>query len=144
MSDQKPPFPGIPNLPNIPKPIRPAQAAVTPQTPARPGVLSLTIKDKNALYAAYMPFVKDGGIFVPSSRPYKLGEEVFMLLTLMESKEKIPVAGHVIWITPQGAQGSRTAGIGIQFSEKDSGVARNKIESILAGMLNSDRPTHTM
>lgn len=115
-----------------------------PLAAARPGVLSLTIKDKNALYAAYMPFVKGGGIFVPSNRPYKLGEEVFMLLTLMDSKEKIPVAGHVIWITPQGAQGSRTAGIGIQFSEKDSGLARNKIESILAGALNSDRLTHTM
>jgi len=120
------------------KPMKPAPMA------ARPGVLSLTIKDKNALYAAYMPFVKGGGIFVPSSRPYKLGEEVFMLLTLMDSKEKIPVAGHVIWVTPQGAQGSRTAGIGIQFSEKDSGVARNKIEGILAGALNSDRLTHTM
>ncbi|MHB8741751.1 MAG: PilZ domain-containing protein [Sulfuricaulis sp.] len=111
---------------------------------ARPGVLSLTIKDKNALYAAYMPFVKGGGIFVPSGRAYKLGEEVFMLLTLMDSKEKIPVAGHVIWITPPGAQGSRTAGIGIQFSEKDSGIARNKIEGLLAGTLNSDRLTHTM
>ena len=111
---------------------------------ARPGVLSLTIKDKSALYAAYMPYVKGGGIFVPSNRPYKLGDEVFMLLTLMDSKEKIPVAGHVVWITPAGAQGGRTAGIGIQFSEKDSGVARNKIETILAGHLNSDRPTHTM
>jgi type IV pilus assembly protein PilZ len=123
--------------PNIPKPIRPMAAA-------RPGVLSLTIKDKNALYAAYMPFIKGGGIFVPSNRPYKLGEEVFMLLTLLESKEKIPVAGHVVWITPPGAQGGRTAGIGIQFSEKDSGVARSKIETLLAGMLSSDRPTHTM
>src|SRR5437667_12376701 len=93
---------------------------------ARPGVLSLTIKDKSALYAAYMPFVKGGGIFVPSNRPYKLGEEVFMLLTLMESKEKIPVAGHVVWITPPGAQGGRTAGIGIQFNEKDAGLARSK------------------
>jgi len=111
---------------------------------ARPGVLSLTIKDKNALYAAYMPFVKGGGIFVPSSRPYKIGEEVFMLLTLMDSKEKIPVAGHVVWVTPPNAQGSRTAGIGIQFSEKDSGIARNKIEGVLAGALNSDRLTHTM
>lgn len=111
---------------------------------ARPGVLSLSIKDKNALYAAYMSYVKGGGIFVPSNRPYKLGDEVFMLLTLMESKEKIPVAGHVVWITPAGAQGSRTAGVGIQFSEKDSGVARNKIETILAGHLNSERPTHTM
>jgi len=111
---------------------------------ARPGVLSLTIKDKNALYAAYMPYVKGGGIFVPSSRSYKLGDEVFMLLTLMDSKEKIPVAGHVVWVTPNGAQGGRTAGIGIQFSEKDSGVARSKIETILAGALTSERPTHTM
>ena len=110
----------------------------------RPGVLSLTIKDKNALYAAYMPFIKGGGIFVPSNKPYKLGDEVFMLLTLMDSKEKIPVAGTVAWITPQGAQGGRTAGIGIQFSEKDSGGARNKIETILAAALKSDRPTHTM
>lgn len=123
--------------PNIPKPMRTVPIA-------RPGVLSLTIKDKNALYAAYMPFVKGGGIFVPSNRPYKIGDEVFMLLTLLESKEKIPVAGHVVWITPPGAQGGRTAGIGIQFSEKDSGVARSKIEGLLAGMLNSDRPTHTM
>ena len=120
------------------KPVRPGPNV------ARPGVLSLTIKDKNALYAAYMPFVKGGGIFVPSNRAYKLGEEIFMLLTLMDSKEKIPVAGHVIWITPPGAQGSRTSGIGIQFSEKDSGIARNKIEGILAGALNSERLTHTM
>jgi type IV pilus assembly protein PilZ len=119
------------------KPMRPVPLA-------RPGVLSLTIKDKNALYAAYMPYVKGGGLFVPSNRRYKLGDEVFMLLTLLDSKEKIPVAGHVVWITPAGAQGGRTAGIGIQFSEKDSGVARNKIENILAGVLNSDRPTHTM
>ena len=130
----------IPPMPvGAAKPMKP-----TPIAAVRPGVLSLTIKDKNALYAAYMPFVKGGGIFVPSSRPYKLGEEVFMLLTLMDSKEKIPVAGHVIWVTPPGAQGSRTTGIGIQFSEKDSGIARNKIEGILAGTLNSDRLTHTM
>ena len=110
----------------------------------RQGILSLTIRDKSALYASYMPFIKNGGLFIPTAKPYKLGDEVFMLLTLMDSKEKIPVAGHVIWVTPQGAQGSRTAGIGIQFSEKDSGVARNKIEGILAGALNSDRLTHTM
>src|SRR3990170_1115145 len=121
-----------------------AKAAKPMPVAARPGVLSLTIKDKNALYAAYMPFVKGGGIFVPSNRPYKLGEEVFMLLTLMDSKEKIPVAGHVVWISPHGAQGGRSAGVGIQFSEKDSGVARTKIETLLAGHLNSDRPTHTM
>ena len=136
-----PPKPGIPR-PGLPRP--PPTLRPMPSLPGRPGVLSLTIKDKSALYAAYMPYVKGGGIFIPSNRPYKLGEEVFMLLTLMDSKEKIPVAGHVVWVTPAGAQGGRTAGIGIQFSEKDSGLARNKIETILVGQMNSDRSTHTM
>ena len=120
------------------EPIRPGAPA------ARAGVLSLSIKDKNALYAAYMPYIKNGGIFIPSSKPYKLGDEVFMLLTLMDSKERIPVAGHVVWITPVGAQGNRAAGVGIQFSEKDAGQARNKIEAMLGGLLGSDKPTHTM
>lgn len=134
--------PGLPPKPGIPKP--PPSIRPMPSLPGRPGVLSLTIKDKSALYAAYMPYVKGGGVFIPSNRPYKLGEEVFMLLTLMDSKEKIPVAGTVVWITPAGAQGGRTAGIGIQFSEKDSGLARNKIETLLVGQLSSDRSTHTM
>lgn len=110
----------------------------------RPTVLSLTIKDKSALYAAYMPFLKGGGLFIPSNKHYKLGEEVFMLLTLLEEKEKIPVAGQVVWLTPIGAQGNRAAGVGIQFSQKDSGVARTKIEALLGGALKSERPTHTM
>ncbi|MHB1951168.1 MAG: PilZ domain-containing protein [Acidiferrobacteraceae bacterium] len=110
---------------------------------ARPSVLSLVIKDKSALYAAYMPFVKGGGLFIPSAKAYNLGDEIFMLLTLMENKEKIPVAGHVVWVTPPGASG-RAAGVGIQFSEKDSGIARSKIETLLAGQLQSDRPTHTL
>jgi type IV pilus assembly protein PilZ len=110
----------------------------------RPGVLSLSIKDKNALYAAYMPFVKNGGLFIPTSRKYKLGEEVFMLLSLLKGNEKIPVAGRVVWITPPGAQGQKHAGVGIQFNQKDSGPARNKIETLLGGALKSSRPTHTL
>ena len=115
------------------------------QGPApRQGILSLTIKDKSALYAAYMPFVKGGGLFIPTKKDYQLGEEVFMLLTLMEESEKIPVAGKIVWVTPPGAQGNRAAGIGVRFSDQDDGAARNKIEGFLAGALDSDRPTHTM
>lgn len=110
----------------------------------RQGILSLAIKDKSALYAAYMPFVRNGGLFIPTNKSYKLGNEVFMLLTLMDEAEKLPVAGKVIWVTPKGAQGSRSAGIGVQFSDQDNGNARNKIETYLAGALAADRPTHTM
>ena len=110
---------------------------------ARNGIISLSIKDKAVLYAAYMPFVKNGGLFVPTTKSYKMGDEVFMLLTLMDEPEKLPVAGKVIWITPQGAQGNRAAGIGVQFNGQDD-IAKNKIETYLAGSLESDRPTHTM
>jgi len=109
----------------------------------RNGILSLTIKDLSVLYAAFMPFVKNGGLFIPTSKNYRFGDEVFMLLNLMDEPEKIPVAGKVVWITPKGAQGNRAAGIGVQFSDSD-GTARSKIEAYLAGALKSDRPTHTL
>ena len=33
----------------------------------RQGILSLTIRDKSSLYAAYMPFIKNGGLFIPTN-----------------------------------------------------------------------------
>jgi type IV pilus assembly protein PilZ len=110
---------------------------------SRNGILSLTIKDKAVLYSAYMPFLQYGGLFVPTNKTYDIGDEVFMLLTLMDEPEKIPIAGKVVWVTPRGAQGNRTAGIGVQFSQQDAS-ANAKIENHLAGSLSSDRPTHTM
>lgn len=115
-----------------------------PPQQARQGILSLTIKDKNALFAAYMPFVKNGGLFIPTAKKYRMGAEVFMLLTLMNETERLPVAGKIIWHTPVGAEGNRAAGIGVQFSETDGGAAQKKIESYLGGLLKSDKTTHTM
>lgn len=112
---------------------------------ARQGILTLAVKDKASLYSAYMPFLKSGGIFVPTPKRYFLGDEVFLLLTLPESTERLPVAGKVVWVTPAGAQGSRPAGIGVQFPETPEGEAiKGQIEALLAGMLSSDRTTHTM
>ena len=111
---------------------------------AQPGILTLNIKDKSALYVSYMPFVKNGGLFIPTTRDSKLGDEVFLLLTLMDSSERLPVAGKVVWVTPRGAQGKRQQGIGVQFSPQDGGTTQKKIEAYLAGALGADRPTHTM
>ena len=107
------------------------------------GVLSLTIKDRAVLYAAYMPFIQNGGLFVPTNKQYALGDEVFILLSLIDEAEKIPITGQVVWITPKGAQGNRQAGIGVQFSEQDFAAA-TKIEEHLGTALSPDRPTHTM
>ena len=111
---------------------------------ARPGMLSLSIKDKASLYASYMPYVKNGGLFIPTNKTYTLGDEVFMLLTLMDDNDRLPVAGKIIWMTPVGAQGNRATGIGVQFSPQDKGQTRVKIETHLAGAMKADRITHTM
>lgn len=120
-------------------------ATPAPAAAPRQGILSLAIKDKGALFNAYMPFVRGGGLFVPTTKAYNLGDEVFILLSLMDEGDRLPVAGKVIWITPPGAQGNRLAGIGVQFNDSSDGeTARTKIESILAGILTQERPTHTM
>ena len=111
----------------------------------RQGILSLAVKDKAALYNAYMPYMRNGGVFVPTPKRYFLGDEVFLLLTLPESSDRLPVAGKVVWVTPIGAQGNRAAGIGVQFAETSEGEAiKNRIETMLAGSLGGEKPTHTM
>ena len=110
----------------------------------RQGILTVSIKDKSALYAAYMPFIINGGLFIPTNRDYEMGQEVFLLLNLMEETERLPIAGKVIWKTPPRSGSYKSSGIGVQFSDQDGGKARNKIETYLAGALDSDRSTYTM
>ncbi|ACV35757.1 PilZ domain-containing protein [Accumulibacter sp.] len=126
----------------MPEPDQPKAAA--PAGP-RPTVLSLNINSKSALYAAFMPFLRHGGIFVPTTRNYALGDEVFMLLSLMDDPAKLPIAGTVVWITPVGAQNNKAQGIGVHFKGDDSGIeARRRIEGLLGGVMQSGRPTHTI
>ena len=115
-----------------------------PGSPAQPGILTLNIRDKSALSQAYMPFVKNGGLFIPTTKDYSLGDEVFILLTIMDGAERLPVAGKVVWVSPRAAQGKRAQGIGVQFSVQDGGQTQKKIEALLAGMLGADRTTHTL
>ncbi|QCX12313.1 PilZ domain-containing protein [Paracidovorax citrulli] len=107
--------------------------------------MQLAIKEKAALYAAYIPFFSEGGIFVPTQREYRLGDDVYVLLTLPEDTQRYPVAGRVAWVTPARAAGNRTQGIGIQFPKDDkSRLLKARIEEILGSTLSSDRPTQTI
>jgi type IV pilus assembly protein PilZ len=115
-----------------------------PQQP-RPSVLSLAIKEKAALYAAYMPFLKNGGMFVPTTKPYKIGDEIYLILSLMDDPNKYPIAGKVAWITPAGANNSKAQGIGVHFPADEAGQrAKLRIEEILGAALRSSRATHTL
>mgnify|MGYP000269947530 CR=1 FL=1 len=117
----------------------------TSPTSPRPSVIQLAIKEKAALYAAYIPMFAEGGIFIPTGREYKLGDDIYVLLSLPEDPQRYPVAGKVAWVTPPKAAGSRTQGVGIQFpKDEKSKLLKLKIEEILGSHLASDRPTQTI
>ena len=105
--------------------------------------INIAIKDKAVLYSSYMPFIENGGLFISTPKSYALGEEVFVLLALMDEADKLPIAAKIVWITPKGAQGNRAPGIGVQFADQ-AGEAKSKIENYLAGTLESDRTTSTL
>ncbi len=122
-------------------------AAGPRQTPPMPaaGVVTLNIKERSALYAAYMPFVVGGGIFIPTHKTYHIGDEILMLLGLPDDPKKYPVAGRVVWITPNGTHSNKLQGVGVQFKQDEGGAAlRARIGELLAGMPASTQPTHTM
>jgi len=115
----------------------------SPPSMGRGAILPFAIKDRATLYACWMPFVKNGGLFIPTLKPYRLGDEVFILLSLLNEPEQIPLTGKVVWITPPGSQGHRKPGIGVQLGANNQ-ETRSKIETLLTGLLNSDRSNYTM
>jgi type IV pilus assembly protein PilZ len=111
---------------------------------ARKGIIAFSITDRGALYSSYMQYVQNGGVFVPTARSYDIGDKVFVLLKLMDDTAPHPIEAEVVWITPPGAQGNKTPGVGLQFSASNNGAAKNSIEQHLGGGLQSGRPTQTM
>lgn len=120
-------------------------AAAPASAGARPSVMQLVFREKGALYAAYMPALSDGGLFVPTTRDYKLGEDIYLLLSLPEDPQRYPVAGKVAWVTPNNASGGRTQGVGVRFPADDKTRAlKIKIEEMLGTALQSSKPTQTL
>ena len=121
-------------------PVSPTSNAV-----ARPSVVQLAIKEKAALYAAFIPLFKEGGVFIPTSREYQLGADVYVLMTLPDDTQRYPIAGKVAWVTPPRAAGNRTQGVGVRFpNDEKSRLLKLKIEEILGAQLSSERPTQTI
>ena len=121
------------------------RAAAAGSAPLRPSVIQLVFREKGALYAAYVPMLANGGIFVPSTRDYKLGDDVYLLLSLPDDPQRYPVAGKVAWITPANASAGRTQGVGVRFpSDEKTRLLKLKVEEILGTSISSAKPTQTI
>ena len=126
-------------------PSRPAGLGPPTAPAGRPSVIQLVFREKGALYAAYIPLFTEGGLFVPTTRVYKLGEDIYLLLSLPGDPQRYPVAGKVGWITPANTSGGRTQGVGVRFPSDDkTRQLKMKIEEILGTSIQSNKPTQTL
>lgn len=107
-------------------------------------VITFDFLTVNDLYAAYMPFLVNGGVFIPTKETFQVGEVVGLDLRLIEDSERHVLDGIIAWLTPLGAQGGKPAGIGVHFVEDAASVVRNKIETHLAGKIKASNSTNTM
>ena len=120
-------------------------ASVAAGSSTRPSVIQLVFREKGALYAAYIPAFTDGGLFVPTTRDYALGDDIYLLLSLPEDPQRYPVAGKIAWITPANASGGRTQGVGVRSPADDkTRLLRVKIEQLLGTNISSSKPTQTI
>lgn len=100
-------------------------------------ILNYVIKDPAELNLSYMPFIIHGGLFVPTTESFSLGDHVAVDLLLPGQKESLRIEGKVIWITPNNALHHALAGVGIQFVGPDTDAVRVQIEAHLDNSLES-------
>ena len=113
-------------------------------TSTRPAILQLRIESDQELYQAYIPSFQGGGLFVPTSRPYQLGDELYGLLSIGDDAQRHPLVGKVAWVTPANHAATRQRGVGIRFPDDERGQKLKKlIEDRLGNALHSGRANHT-
>jgi len=105
--------------------------------------INIEFQSEHDLYVSYMPFLKEGGLFIRTAEPYELGAEVELNILLPDSLEPSLIKGEVCWITPLGAQNGTPPGVGVSFID-DPDKMRHQIEQVIARQLSSSDPTLTM
>lgn len=103
----------------------------------------ISFNNEREIFQAYMPFLKNGGLFIATVEPYELGDEITLEVTLPDSLESSQVKGVICWQTPIGAQNGTPCGIGISFVE-DPDNLKSQIEKNIGRLLSSSDPTFTM
>ncbi len=108
-------------------------------------MISISLKDKPTVYYSYMPFFAHGGFFVPTSDPFKMGDEVLLMVDLLDHPDKFILRTHVAWINQNRTSNGQSQGIGLAFGDDETAIkCRMYVEEQLPGLLHTDRATYTM
>ncbi|PWQ93919.1 PilZ domain-containing protein [Leucothrix arctica] len=110
------------------------------QDPTVRNVVSVTLKDKAALHANYMPFIRGGGLYAVADKPYKLGDQVILSLKIDSVGKRFAIPGDVVWMSPKDSSGKH--GIGVRFGGRTKDNVRVFLESILGDLAKKPSVYH--
>ena len=93
--------------------------------------LTVTFNEIKELYRSYMPLIKGGGLFIPTTDDiYKISNKVFVIIKIKDEKTQTLVtktfSGIVVWLTTSGAH----QGIGVAF--ENALAIKDYIETIIS------------
>ena len=107
---------------------------------ANTAILSVRIDELVTLQGAYMPFLKNAGIFIPlapsikqheSQDAFRLNNSVCLLLQLPDDSHRHFCIAKIVWVTPAQLGRGKIKGIGLQF-DRQAGPVKSSIESRLS------------
>ena len=107
-------------------------------------IIPLRFKSLNQLYKSYMPWLKNGGLFIPTSKRFEMGQEILMMVMLPDLREKFPAAGVVTWVCPANATGHNKPGVGVEFTDEEGMALRLRIDGMLTEQQKIGAPTYTL
>ncbi len=99
--------------------------------------LQHAFSDLQSLKRAFMPFVVNGGIFIPTQNSYQLGDFVKAIITLPETNHDYTFTGEVIWISPKSS--NNHSGIGITCSGEEGHAFKKATMEMLSDLKGSER-----
>jgi len=92
-------------------------------------IIRYCIPSQLELNLSYMPFIKDGGLFIPTNDSFVLGDFVVVDLQLPGQHDIQRIEGKVIWITPMNALYQIYSGVGIQFTGDSAKSVHEQIKA---------------
>ena len=102
-------------------------------------------EDEQSLYRAYLSFVINGGLFIPTEARAEplctLLDTVQLEVSLPKDAEKYVLEGKVVWVTNTSSKGNKPPGIGVAFVGEKGKSLQQKIEKQIAALMKAGQST---
>ncbi|NKB62413.1 MAG: hypothetical protein GKR95_09885 [Gammaproteobacteria bacterium] len=109
-------------------------AVPTLETEPHKEPITLIYRNRNELKSAHLPFIDDGGLFIPTHESYTMGEVVLVKVDLPDNNEPLVLSARVVWKMPRDSQNGAPMGVGVNFP----GSAGAALAHCINGLLNAD------